>query len=283
MSGLARAASPHRVPILHAPAEWCVVEFISDLHLNASEPATMQAWQRYMQCTRADAVFVLGDLFDVWVGDDVLWDTPGQALDAPASFEQTCAQVMRTASQRLALFVMHGNRDFLIGNEFAKACGASLIADPLLLVFADARYLLSHGDAMCLDDTDYMQFRAMVRSDAWQHDFLEQSLSQRQVIGKRLRAQSEEKKRLTGQYIDLRTDAVTAWMQANQSQTLIHGHTHRPAEHDLGDGRRRIVLSDWDARATPARTEVLQLRRDPAQTGVPISLRRIDAAHANWM
>ena len=282
MSGLACAASPQGAPVLHAPAEWCVVDFISDLHLNASETATMQAWQRYMQTTRANAVFILGDLFDVWVGDDSLLGLPDHSPAQP-SFEQRCAQILRAASQRLALFVMHGNRDFLIGNEFAKACGATLIADPTLLVFADQRHLLSHGDALCLDDTDYMRFRAMVRSRAWQHAFLEQSLAQRQAIGQGLRAQSEEKKRLNRQYIDLRTDAVQAWMMANQSQTLIHGHTHRPAVHDLGGDLRRVVLSDWDARAMPARTEVLRLRRDPAQSAASASLSRIDAAHAAWM
>ena len=282
MSELACAASSHGAPVLHAPAEWCGGDFISDLHLNASETATMQAWQRYMQTTRANAVFILGDLFDVWVGDDSLLGLPDHSPAQP-SFEQRCAQILRAASQRLALFVMHGNRDFLIGNEFAKACGATLIADPTLLVFADQRHLLSHGDALCLDDTDYMRFRAMVRSRAWQHAFLEQSLAQRQAIGQGLRAQSEEKKRLNRQYIDLRTDAVQAWMMANQSQTLIHGHTHRPAVHDLGGDLRRVVLSDWDARAMPARTEVLRLRRDLAQAAAPASLRRIDAAHAALM
>lgn len=281
MSGLAPAESPRCAPILQAPSDWSVIDFISDLHLNLAEPATLQAWQHYMLSTRAQAVFILGDLFDVWIGDDSLRGLP----DAPTQFslEQQCAQVLQAASQRLALFVMHGNRDFLIGNEFAKACNATLIADPTLLVCAGERYLLSHGDALCLDDTDYMQFRAMVRSKAWQHDFLGQSLAQRQVIGKRLRAQSEERKRLTSHYIDLHADAVNAWLQANQCQTLIHGHTHRPAEHDLGHGRRRVVLSDWDARATPARTEVLRLRRNPAPAPTPVSLRRIDAAHADLM
>lgn len=282
MSGLAPAESPRCAPILQAPSDWSVIDFISDLHLNLAEPATLQAWQHYMLSTRAQAVFILGDLFDVWIGDDSLRGLPDES-PTQASLEQQCARTLQAASRRLTLFVMHGNRDFLIGDEFVKTCGATLVADPTLLVFAGERYLLSHGDALCLDDTDYMQFRAMVRSKAWQHDFLGQSLAQRQVIGKRLRAQSEERKRLTSHYIDLRADAVNAWLQANQCQTLIHGHTHRPAEHDLGDGRRRVVLSDWDARATPARTEVLRLRRNPAPAPTPVSLRRIDAAHADLM
>ena len=280
MIGLDGAVSPHSAPVLLAPADWRVIDFISDLHLNACEPATMQAWQHYMQSTRADAVFVLGDLFDVWVGDDLLSRSPDNA-SAPLTFEQLCAQTMRAASQRLALYVMHGNRDFLIGKAFATACGATLIADPTLLQFAGERYLLSHGDALCLDDTDYMQFRAMVRSDAWQTAFLTQPLAQRHAIGKNLRAQSEARKRRSHDYIDLRAAAVDEWLLANHSPTLIHGHTHRPAMHDLGGGRRRIVLSDWDARATPPRAEVLRLQRESAPAKASASLRRIDAAHAH--
>ncbi len=281
MSESAPADFLHRAPVLQAPVDWSVIDFISDLHLNLAEPATLQAWQHYMQSTRAQAVFILGDLFDVWVGDDSIRSLPDES---PAqALEQQCARILQAASQRLALFVMHGNRDFLIGSEFARACNATLIADPTLLEFAGERYLLSHGDALCLDDTDYMQFRSMVRSDAWQLAFLQKSLSQRREIGQGLRAKSEEKKRLNSQTIDLRTDAVQASLRVNQSQTLIHGHTHRPTEHDLGEGRRRVVLSDWDARATPARTEVLRMRRGPEPAPTSVSLRRIDAAHADLM
>ncbi|MDP2371265.1 UDP-2,3-diacylglucosamine diphosphatase [Rhodoferax sp.] len=280
MSGLDGAVSPHSAPVLLAPADWRVIDFISDVHLNACEPATMQAWQHYMQSTRADAVFVLGDLFDVWVGDDLLSRSPDNA-SAPLAFEQLCAQTMRAASQRLALYVMHGNRDFLIGKAFATACGATLIADPTLLQFAGERYLLSHGDALCLDDTDYMQFRAMVRGDAWQAAFLEQPLAQRRAMGKNLRAQSEERKRRSNEYFDLRAAAVDEWLLANHSSILIHGHTHRAAVHDLGTGRRRVVLSDWDALAAPRRTEILRLQREPAQFKASVSLQRIEAARAH--
>ena len=280
MNGPACAVSPPSAPVLLAPDQWRAIDFISDLHLHAGEPDTMRAWQHYLQTTRADAVFILGDLFDVWVGDDCLLDTSDGGPSA-FGFEQQCAQSLRTASQRLALFFLHGNRDFLIGNAFAAACCVTLLAEPTVLVFADERYLLSHGDALCLDDTDYMQFRTMARSDAWQRAFLDQSLADRQALGQSIRAQSEEKKRRSSQYIDLRASAVKEWLLVNQSQTLIHGHTHKPAVHDLGAGLRRVVLSDWDARSAPPRTEVLRLRREPAPGTATVSLQRIEATRAH--
>jgi len=279
MTSLARADSQHSAPVLTAPDHWRVVDFISDLHLNAGEPATMQAWRQYMQSTRADAVFILGDLFDVWVGDDTL-EAP-RAQPRASSFEQQCVSVIRAASNRLALFLMRGNRDFLIGETFATASGVTLIADPTLLVLAQQRYLLSHGDALCLDDVDYMQFRGMVRSDTWQQSFLAQPLTERQAMGQRIRAESEARKRLVHPYVDLHAAAVNELMLANHSSTLIHGHTHRPAQHELGGGRRRVVLSDWDACGTPPRAEVLRLSLDPTLTDTPVSLARIEAALAD--
>src|SRR5512133_3271221 len=145
-------------PVLQAPAYWRHLDFISDLHLQASESATFNAWQHFMQTTQSDAVFILGDLFEVWVGDDVL---------ATSGFEARCAQVLKAASQRLSIFLLHGNRDFLLGSAFAQAGGLTLLHDPSVLCFAGQRWLLSHGDALCLADTDYLQFRALVRSPAW--------------------------------------------------------------------------------------------------------------------
>jgi UDP-2,3-diacylglucosamine hydrolase len=284
MSGPAAAVSPHSAPVLTAPAHWRVIDFISDLHLNAGEPDTLHAWQHYLQTTRANAVFILGDLFDVWVGDDVLRDSPA---DSPPifAFEQHCVQTLHAASQRLTVFFMRGNRDFLVGKAFAAACDLTLMDDPTVLIVEDERYLLSHGDSLCLDDTDYMQFRAMARSDTWQRTFLQQSLQDRCALGKSIRAQSEERKRRNGQYIDLRASAVDEWLLANRCSTLIHGHTHRPAVHALGANRRRVVLSDWDARSTPARTEVLRLctgSTSPTEpTKVTHALQRIEAARAH--
>ena len=265
-------------PVLLAPLHWGQVDFISDLHLQAGEPATFDAWQHFMQTTRVDAVFILGDLFEVWVGDDVL--DPPDAPDSGSGFEARCATVLKEASRRLAVFFMHGNRDFLLGPAFAQTCGMTLLDDPTVLDFAGQRWLLSHGDALCLDDTDYMQFRAQVRSTSWQQDFLAQPLAQRQEIARALRKQSELRKRSAVSLADLDPQASCNWLHAAHASTLIHGHTHRPADHALPDGLCRIVLSDWDASATPARAEVVRLSkaRDPQSQGAVIQ--RLAAALA---
>ena len=240
---------------LQAPAAWGTVDFISDLHLSEEEPATFAAWQRYMEKTPADAVFILGDLFEVWVGDDAVHPHFAQA----AGFEDRCAEVMATTAGRLALFFMHGNRDFLVGQRLMDLCHATLLNDPTVLCFADQRFLLSHGDALCLADTDYLQFREQVRSAAWQSTFLAKPLIERQSIARGLRAQSEARKQSGHADADVDTGATKQWLQAAGSGTLIHGHTHRPGQHELADHQHRVVLGDWDAAATPPRAEVLRL------------------------
>lgn len=274
-------------PVLQAPPHWRNVDFISDLHLQASDAATFEAWREFMQTTRADAVFILGDLFEVWVGDDVIDAsvnggpiTPDQA----PGFEARCAQVLHAAAQRLDIFFMHGNRDFLLGQPFARACGLTLLDDPTVLDFGGQRWLLSHGDALCLADTDYMQFRAQVRSAKWQQEFLAKPLAERQEIAHAMRAQSETLKRNGVAYADVDTPAACHWLHTAQASTLIHGHTHMPADHDLpddlGTGRRRIVLSDWDAAARPPRAEVLRLSVASVKQTTGSSVQRIAASHA---
>ena len=235
---------------LIAASEWRAIDFISDLHLQAGEPATFNVWQRYMQATPANAVFILGDLFEVWVGDDLLQER---------GFEFQCAQVIKKTAARLPTFFMHGNRDFLVGNDLMTACNTSLLADPTVLSFNHQRWLLSHGDALCLDDVDYMQFRQQVRSADWQKTFLAKTLAERQAIARDLRKQSEARKSSGADYGDVHENTARQWLQQAKSTTLIHGHTHKPALHDLGDGLQRVVLSDWDAAATPPRAEVLRL------------------------
>lgn len=235
---------------LVAPPHWRSLEFISDLHLQAGEPATFEAWRRYLADTRADAVFILGDLFEAWPGDDAAGE-PG--------FDADCAAVLRNAVQRRPVFFMHGNRDFLVGSGLAARTGMTLLADPTVLAFAGRRWLLSHGDALCLEDAEYLRFREQVRQPAWQQAFLAQPLARRQQVARELRQESEARKRSGQAYADVDAAAALAWLQAADAQVLIHGHTHRPAEHDLGAGRRRVVLSDWDARSAPPRLEVLRL------------------------
>ena len=237
-------------PELMAAPTWRAIDFISDLHLQASQAATFNVWRQYMQTTSADAMFILGDLFEVWVGDDALQSS---------SFELQCAHVIRQTAARLPVFFMHGNRDFLVGHACMKQCNARLLDDPTLLAFEGQRWLLSHGDALCIDDLPYMQFRAQVRSAEWQQTFLAQPLAERQAVARGLRQQSEAKKQMDTVHVDVDAQAARQWLRAAQAATLIHGHTHQPATHDLGDGMQRVVLSDWDGDAAPVRAEVLRL------------------------
>ena len=242
---------------LPVPAHWRTVDFISDLHLHASEPQTFKAWSTYLDNTQADALIILGDLFEVWVGDDLVIEP--SATPAQGEFERQCTALLQAASQRLDVFFMHGNRDFLVGQALMLQCGARMLTDPTVLCWNTQRWLLSHGDSLCLADVPYQAFRALVRSESWQRDFLAQPLSQRLTMARGLRAESEARKKSSPEFIDVDTAAARQWLTAAKASTLIHGHTHRPGEHDLGNGLRRIVLSDWDGAALPARAEVLRL------------------------
>ncbi len=245
-------------PQISAPPSWRVIDFISDLHLHASAPETFLAWQHYMEHTAAQAVFILGDLFEVWVGDDAV----GPVVKAPSdgdSFEDRCAQTLKRCASQRDVFFMRGNRDFLVGEAFTRASGVQLLDEPITLDFAGQRWLLSHGDALCLADTEYLQFRALVRGAAWQREFLGQPLEQRKAIARELRERSEARKRSHPVWVDVDTREATSWLRTADATCLIHGHTHRPADHDLGGNLRRIVLSDWDLRADPPRAQVLRI------------------------
>ncbi|WP_373696554.1 UDP-2,3-diacylglucosamine diphosphatase [Variovorax sp. EBFNA2] len=242
---------------LVAPPAWHTVDLISDLHLQASELATFEAWQGYLQTTPADALVILGDLFEVWVGDDAA-DQPG--------FEVQCVELLQRTAQRMPVFFMHGNRDFLVGKAFAAQCGVTLLDDPTVLVLHGERWLLSHGDALCLDDTEYLQFRAQVRTPEWQAAFLARPLEERRALARAIRTQSEDRKRdPSALWADVDANAAREWLQRAGASALIHGHTHRPAVHDLGHGLRRIVLSDWDVAAHPPRAQLLCLSAAGAQ------------------
>ena len=237
---------------LAAPAHWGTVDFISDLHLHPGEPETFEAWRTYLRHTPANAVFILGDLFEVWVGDD--------ALSEPGSFEVQCADALRAAAARAPVYFMHGNRDFLVGE--ALSCSTAVCRawmTPTVLVFGGQRILMSHGDALCLDDTDYQRFRALARSAAWQQQFLAQPLAERRAQARGIRAQSEARKQSAAVYADLDPAATLAWLAEAHATVLVHGHTHRPAQHVLAPGLTREVLSDWDLAARPPRAEVLRL------------------------
>ena len=238
---------------------WQSIDFISDLHLQSSEPLTFAAWQQFMGATSADALFILGDLFEVWVGDDQV-DACGDG------FESQCATVLRDTAARIPVFFMHGNRDFLVGPAIMSRCGCTLLDDPTVLDFGGQRWLLTHGDALCLADTDYQRFRAMVRSDAWQRSFLAKSLTERWTIARALRTESEARKRSADGWADVDAEAAIAALHAAAATCMIHGHTHKPADHLLELGLHRIVLSDWDLAARPPRAQVLRLALDHVAT-----------------
>jgi UDP-2,3-diacylglucosamine hydrolase len=258
---------------LTAPQRWQVLDFVSDLHLQACEVATLGAFERYLAQTPADALFILGDLFEVWVGDDAATPT---APGVP-SFEHHVQALLARASQRLKLLFLAGNRDFLLGPAFAQGCALHLLTDPTLLHFDERHWLLSHGDAGCLADTDYQAFREQVRSPAWQQPFLALPLAQRQAQARALRTQSEARKASGVAYTDLDEAWVTLWLDRTGAQALIHGHTHRPADHAVPSSgadaasRTRHVLSDWDARATPPRLQVLRLEKGHAPRRVAVN------------
>ena len=257
---------------LVAPSRWQCIDLISDIHLHASDPLTFQAWRTYLEQTAADAVFILGDLFDVWVGDDV--------LSLPDGFERECADVLRAATRRADLYIMCGNRDFLMGASLMAACGCTLLNDPTVLSFVDQRWVLSHGDALCHGDIDYMQFRAKVRSPRWQQDFLDKPLAQRLDLARTMRLQSEAHQSDAAVYVDLDSQATDALLQSLNADHMVHGHTHRPARHLLGAGRERLVLSDWDQCATPPRAQVLRLRRSSQILDANYTVERIPPAMA---
>ncbi|MBT9491145.1 MAG: UDP-2,3-diacylglucosamine diphosphatase [Paucibacter sp.] len=237
---------------LTAPPEWRRIEFLSDLHLSPQTPATLAALERHLQETSAEAVVLLGDIFEVWVGDDGRFD----------AFEAHCLAVLKAASTRLRLFFMAGNRDFLLGPAMLADCGMQTLSDPTVLCAFGQRWLLTHGDALCLADHAYQAFRSQVRAPAWQAQFLAQPLAVRRALAQQMRDGSKAQQAMQHEdlWADLDTDACIEWLKATDCNAMIHGHTHRPGEHLLAPGLSRHVLSDWDFEATPPRGDVLRLR-----------------------
>ena len=254
-----------------APAHWQAVDFISDLHLHSADHATFAGFRRFLQTAstqRADGLFILGDLFEVWVGDDVLLPQADDAQQAERGFLRDCIALLHAHSRHTPTFFMVGNRDFLLGTAALTAAGMTRLEDPTVLDFLGQSWLLSHGDALCLEDTDYQHFRREVRSPAWQQVFLARPLAEREALATDMRARSEAHKQALGNdpalWADVDTGAAREALQQAGAFTLIHGHTHRPARHalgshEIGEELQRIVLSDWDLRAHPKRAEVLRL------------------------
>ncbi|HSW19008.1 MAG TPA: UDP-2,3-diacylglucosamine diphosphatase [Ramlibacter sp.] len=258
---MGRATALPQFAVLQAEPGWRSVDFISDLHLQPGEAATVDAWRRYLLDTPADALFILGDLFEAWVGDDAA-RVPGFAAE--------CTQALREASAARPTFFMHGNRDFLVGAEWAADAGVRLLDDPTVLEFAGQRWLLTHGDLLCLADQAYLEFRAQVRLAIWRNEFLARPLAEREAVAQGMREASRNHQRALPTYADVDEPAAREWLAATGAQTLVHGHTHRPGDHKLGDGLRRIVLSDWDAQSEPPRLQALRLSASGELTRVDI-------------
>lgn len=248
-------AVPLPQPLTHLDLRACQhVAFLSDVHLHPDHAATHEAWQHHLQTLRTDALFVLGDLFDVWLGDDV--------LDHPSGdFERACLSRLRAFSQTTPVYWLVGNRDFLLGPAACALAGMTAISDPCVVHADDKPWLLSHGDALCLSDTAYQTYRQQMRSPQGLAHLQALSLEARMQLARSLKDQSQTHKSQTMDWVDVDEAACRQWLDATESQVLIHGHTHLPADHALGPHHIRVVLSDWDAQARPARLQSLEWQR----------------------
>jgi UDP-2,3-diacylglucosamine hydrolase len=222
----------------HAPRP---LLFISDLHLSEAIPRTVAAFEHFVRVTAnsADSVFILGDLFEYWIGDDMLAADP---------FAAQMAALMHTLSERgIALYIMHGNRDFLLGKRFMKAAGAIWLPDPFVMTAFGARIVLAHGDALCTADRKYQTFRRVARWRAAQWLFLAWPLKWRRALAERMRSASAEGRtvRPPSPLYDVTREGVAALFKSSRTTTMIHGHTHKPARHHETGGTR-WVLPDWD-------------------------------------
>jgi len=221
--------------------------FISDLHLHNERPLTTEAFFSFLQteARSAETLYILGDLFDAWIGDDDDQPLASQVADA-----------LKALSNRgTKIFFQHGNRDFLIGHSYAKRCGMQLLPELFTLEVADERWLLAHGDQFCTQDTAYQQFRAMVRNPQWQKELLSKTLEERRSIAAQLREKSKEANSIKAEDImDVTPGEIEKILIEKKCSKLIHGHTHRPARHALSLTNlspnkmtaERIVLGEWN-------------------------------------
>ena len=213
--------------------------FISDLHLEPDRPDISQAFFSFLEkyATKAQALYILGDFFNVWLGDDHITELSVQVAEKLAALSKSGVTIK----------LMHGNRDFLIGNNFSHSCGADLIEEPYLLDAFNQQVLLMHGDMLCTRDHDYMSFKALVRDPVWQQEFLHRPINERIDFATEARKQSQTmSSNKASDIMDVTPEAVSDIMQNYNVLTLIHGHTHRPAVHDLAGSGKRMVLGDWD-------------------------------------
>lgn len=219
------------------------VLFISDLHLDNERPEIVHLFLRFLQerATQAEALYILGDFFEAWIGDDAVPE------DHPV-----IAALRAFTATGVPLYVMRGNRDFLLGERFEEMTGARLLPDPTVITLGNEPVLLMHGDSLCIDDTEYQQFRAMVHNPQWQAMFLAKSIEERLQMARQARQESTSRNSQLMEsqesIMDVNQGAVEQTMREHGVQRLIHGHTHRPNVHALtvdGQPATRIVLGDW--------------------------------------
>jgi len=215
--------------------------FASDLHLDSEAPWAIDAFIAFLTgpARSAEALYLLGDLFEVWVGDD----------DLSPDNERICDALGELTRRGVATFAIHGNRDFLLGEEFTRRTGVKLLPDPVLTTLYGVPTLLSHGDVFCVEDTSYQQLRSIVRRPDWQRRFLALPLETRRLLASAARAGSKaHTQRTVPTIMDVNPDAVMRAFRATGAQRLIHGHTHRPAIHPGavdGVAVERVVLAPW--------------------------------------
>jgi UDP-2,3-diacylglucosamine hydrolase len=215
--------------------------FVSDVHLDASAPAAIEQFLSFLDthAKNAEALYILGDLFEVWVGDD----------DSDADKKVVAAALRALTTRGVACFILHGNRDFLIGRGFCDETGCRLLPDPVVAEFDGERVLLTHGDALCVDDHSYQELRSVVRTAPWQRRFLALPLADRELLANQARAGSRQHtSRTIPKIMDVNSDAVARAFRVAEVHRMIHGHTHRPGIHDTvidGTPAQRIVLGAW--------------------------------------
>ena len=219
-----------------------MILLISDLHLEEERPDITRAFLHFLatRACQAEALYILGDFFEVWIGDDAI--TP---------FQQSIADALRALSERgTRIYLMHGNRDFMLGKGFCRAAGCTLLGDPSVVQLGGERVLLMHGDSLCTRDEGYMRLRRLLRNPLSLFILRHLPLSTRRKLARKLRNESRAQTRMkASDIIDVTPELIPRVLAEHGVRTLIHGHTHRPATHELEvDGRpaRRIVLGDWD-------------------------------------
>lgn len=213
--------------------------FISDLHLQPEREDLAQAFHNFLdtQLNDGDTLYILGDFFDAWIGDD----------EDKAFYLQVKDKLRALAERDITCYFMHGNRDFLIRSGFANDTNIRLLEDPTLITLAGKKILLMHGDSLCTRDIDYVAFREQVRSLAWQQTVLAIPLAQRRIMAAEMRKKSTSmNSNKASDIMDVTPEVVDAVMTEHRADILLHGHTHRPARHTLPGNKERIVLGDWD-------------------------------------